>query len=1214
MSRGTGLILSALTQRRWITAAAVLTAVAAVVLQTAVPLLTGSAIDVATGARGGSVRGVVVTLIAVALGEYAFQFVRRYCASRLSVDTQHDIRVRLLATLQRLDGPGQDGIITGQVVSRAISDLGGLQQVISQGPLLVSRVVQLVLVLVIMAGISPTLTLVALAVVPVLIFIAGRSRKSLYAATWTAQQATADVATQVEQTVSGVRVVKAFAQEDRETDRLDTLSRMLYAIKMRTAKLTARFQPLLTELPRIALILTIALGALLTRQGEMTVGTFFAFTTYLMTLTSTVSMLTSMYITIQLGMSSVERIDDVLSLTPEHTDPPSPVPLPDGPTGLELDEVHFRGILNGLSLSVAPGEVLALIGPPGAGKTMSVQLVGGFYRPDSGELRLTTPDTAVAYPQLRDADIRSRVICVFDDALLISASIRENITMGSEHSETDVAWAAGLAQAAEFIEKLDDGMDTVVGERGLTLSGGQRQRIALARAILARPEILVLDDATSAIDAGNERLILDGLRAELGDTAVLMVAHRRSSLVLADRVAVIEQGRSVSAGPLAEVQNSEAFRRLMEPKGSEIVLDEEDCVTGNLWPKVEDGFHEHIIVGPTGGRGRSIAATPELLADVEKLPPATEEPVLDTAALRSGRDDFRVRNLFAAVKWLLAASIALMIVGVLASLAFPLLMRTAIDRGIGEGRTDVLVGVAIAGTLVVVLAWLANAVQTVITSRSGERLLYGLRLRSYAHLQRLSMAYYDRTRSGSIMTRMTTDIDTLSSFLQTGLAQAVVSLGTLVGVLGMLIATDFSLAAVAAVAIPIIAVLTAIFRRVQKRLYSEAREQVSRVNATFQESVTALRVIQMHGVTGPSLRTFDDQSEQYRRLRMRAQTAVGVFFPGIQAISQITSALVLGYGATRVTDGSLSAGVLVAFVMYLSQLYGPIQQLGMVFDSWQRAQVSFSRITDLLATRPTVTDDGTRSGARAHARGRLQLDDVSFAYSPQGPPVAEHLNLAINPQESVAVVGPTGAGKSTVVKLLARFYDPTDGAVRASGTNIREFPLPDWRRAMVQVPQEAHLFMGSVADNIRYGRPEATDAEVEAAVRRIGALGVISTIDGGFHHPVGERGRGLSSGQRQIIALARAELTDPDVLLLDEATATLDPATESAFLDASDRSAEGRTTIIVAHRLATAQRADRIIVIEGGTVVEDGTHDRLLARSGLYAHLWSMQQETEELD
>lgn len=1210
MSRGQRLIFAALRQRPWTTTAALLTAVAAVALQSAVPLLTGSAIDTATGARPGSVRAVVITLIAVAVAEYAAQFIRRFCAARLSVHTQHDTRVRLLSTLQRLDGPGQDNIITGQVVSRAISDLGGLQQVISQGPLLVSRVVQLVLVLVIMTGISPLLTMLALAVVPLLIFIAARSRTALYAATWTSQQATADVATHVEQTVSGVRVVKAFAQEDRETDRLDGLTRALFAIRMRTARLTARFQPLLTELPRVALIITIVLGALLAQRGVLTVGSFFAFTAYLMTLTATVSMLTSMYITIQLGMSSVERIDDVLSLTPEHIDPISPGRVPEGPLGLELDGVHFRGILNGLSLEVKPGRVLAVIGPPGAGKSMAVQLTGGFYRPESGELRLVGPTERVSFAQLRGEDIRSAVTCVFDDALLISSSIRDNITMGAAHTDAEVAWAAEIAQATEFVDRLDEGFSTVVGERGLTLSGGQRQRIALARAILARPRILVLDDATSAIDAGTERLILDRLRRELGETAVLMIAHRRSSLVLADEVAIVERGRTIATGPLADIERTSSFTRLMEPAESEIVLDDEDCVTGDLWPEVEGGFHEHILTGPSAGRGRSIAATPELLADVAALPPATEEPSLDAAQLRTDRRSFQVRDLFSAVKWLIAASIALMIVGVLASLAFPMLMRMAIDRGIVEGRVEVLYVVAGAGIGVVLLAWLAGVAQTVITSRSGERLLYGLRLRSYAHLQRLSMDFYDRSRSGAIMTRMTTDIDTLSSFLQSGLAQAVVSLGTLIGVLGMLIATDSSLAAIAAVAIPVIAVLTAIFRRVQKRLYTQAREQISVVNSTFQESVTALRVIQMHGVSAAALGTFRDQSENYSRLRMRAQTAVGVFFPGVQAISQITSALVLGYGASRVAAGTLSPGVLIAFVMYLSQLYGPIQQLGMVFDSWQRAQVSFSRITDLLATRPSVADRGHAAGARQHSRGPLSLDRVTFSYSPEVSPVAEDLSLTIHPRQSLAIVGPTGAGKSTVVKLLARFYDPTDGAVRASGTDIREFPLADWRRTMVQVPQEAHLFMGTVADNIRYGQPDATDTDVENAVRRIGALGVIEGIDGRFNHPVGERGRGLSSGQRQIIALARAELTNPDVLLLDEATATLDPATESAFLDASDRSADGRTTIIVAHRLATAQRADRIIVIADGSVVEDGSHAQLLRLGGLYSQLWSVQDST----
>lgn len=600
----------------------------------------------------------------------------------------------------------------------------------------------------------------------------------------------------------------------------------------------------------------------------------------------------------------------------------------------------------------------------------------------------------------------------------------------------------------------------------------------------------------------------------------------------------------------------------------------------------------------------NISATPELLARVDKLPPATEEPRLDAAHLRSDRAVFRVRELFAAVRWLIIGVIALLVVGVLTSLAFPTLMRWAVDHGVAAGDMGALWRIAAGGLGVVAVSWAAAVMLVVLTSRTGERLLYGLRLRSYAHLQRLSMNYYESNLSGRIMTRMTTDIDTLSSFLQTGLAQAIVSVGTLAGIIAMLAWTDAGLSLVAVAAIPLIVAVTLVFRRISSRLYTRAREQISAVNASFQENINGLRTAQMHGRTPLALAEFEAESNRYRRLRTNAQTAVAIYFPGVNAISQIATALVLGVGATRVAQGDLTAGVLVAFVMYLSQLYGPIQQLGQIFDSWQQATVGFRRITELLAERPSVPDTGTRPGAQDASRGPLALRDVDFAYSPDGQLVAEDLDVTIEPGTTVALVGPTGAGKSTVVKLLARFYDPVRGEVTASGTDIREFPLADWRRTVAQVPQEAHLFIGTVAENIAYGRPSATEQEVEEAVRRIGALDIIAGIPGGFRHPIGERGRGLSSGQRQLIALARAELLEPDVMLLDEATATLDPATEAAVLDASDRVTRGRTSVVVAHRLATAARADRILVVDKGRIIEDGSHNHLLDREGVYAGLW----------
>nr|WP_237559364.1 ABC transporter ATP-binding protein [Corynebacterium pilosum] len=514
--------------------------------------------------------------------------------------------------------------------------------------------------------------------------------------------------------------------------------------------------------------------------------------------------------------------------------------------------------------------------------------------------------------------------------------------------------------------------------------------------------------------------------------------------------------------------------------------------------------------------------------------------------------------------------------GVVADLAFPTLVRAAIDRGIVAADTRTLWLVAGLAALVVLTSWASNAWMTVLASRSGERLLYGLRLRSYAHLQRLGLSFFESHLSGRIMTRMTTDIDTLSNFLQTGLAQAIVSLGTLVGVSVMLVATDGSLTLVAVSVVPVIIVVTIIFRVLSRRYYTAARMQVSAVNGQFAELIGGIRTSQMHLLETRTHDSFTAESDKYRRLRMRSQLLVALYFPGMQAISQIMTAVVVGIGATRVAAGDLSVGVVVAFTMYLGQLYGPIQQLGQLFDSWQQATVSFSRISELLAADTTVPDTGTNPGAHEAAQGPIAFEDVSFRYGEAETSGARNiinqLSVTLNPGQTVALVGPTGAGKSTVVKLIARFYDPVSGVVTASGSAIPSFPVAQWRREVAQVPQESYLFPGTVAENIAYGRDGATDHEVEQAVAAIGALPVIAAIPGGFNHRVGERGRGLSAGQRQIIALARAELMQAPIVLLDEATATLDPATEQAVLDASGKTASGRTAVIVAHRLATALR------------------------------------------
>ena len=1293
-------------------AAVVASTVLLTVLETITPLLTRDAIDVATGQGDGGasasvfsgmapLAAVIAVFVGVGVARFLVQVVRRFTAGVLSLDVQHDLRVRLLTALQALDGPAQDRVRTGQVVSRSISDLQGIQGMLAMLPLTLGSVLKIFLTVGVMLMLSLPLTLVGLAVIPAVVAIALKSRSALYAATWTAQQKAADVATHVEETVTGVRVVKAFAQSTREVDELDSLSRGLYALRMRSAKLNARFQPALQALPQVSLVANIAVGGWLALQGRITVGTFVAFATYLTTLTALSRMVSTMLISLQLTAASIDRVGEVIESLPDHPDPADPLPVPAGPVGLRLRGVtHSRGgrtLLDDVSVDLPAGSTLALVGPPGSGKTILTELLGRHYVADSGSVEIVgvaAPDTASVDIALATSDdVRHAITVVPDEPFLRTGTLRDNIALADpEATDADIERAAAHAQVT-FIDQLPDGWDTAIGERGHTLSGGQRQRVALARALLARPRILVLDDATSAIDAGTESLIFDALRTHYGDITTVIVAHRSSTLELADHILILDGGRVSGYGTRDElVASHPGFADLMDLSDADrararaaleasrsgdaapLVIDAPDCTEpdhAELWPSNADadgdgdpestdaramsraanrtmstkgargmggggmGGGRGGMGGGMGGGGGMGAAmmhapvTRDLLDRIDALPPANEQPRIAASALDESKP-FSLPGLLSNARLLILSVIALLLVTTAADLAFPMLVRWAIDDGVSAGDETSLWLAAAAGLGVVMLSFLAIAGTTVLTSRTGERLLYALRVRSFRHLHSLGLDFFERQRSGRIMTRMTTDIDALSSFLQTGVAQGIIALFTLFGVTGMLLATNMTLAGVALLALPVVAAATVVFRSISSKLYTAAREQVSTVNADFQEAIGGLRAIQMHHRVADVEESFTRESDRYRRLRIRAQGAVATFFPGINLIAELTTAAVLFVGATQVAEGATTAGVLIAFTLYLGMLFGPIQQLSQVFDGYQQARVGLTRISDLLATEAVVADTGRSPGARSAAKGDISLDDVTFHYSaaapvsdaetsagsdggpesagdgtPTAPVILEHLDLHIPSGQTVAVVGTTGAGKSTVVKLLARFHDPVDGSVRASGTDIRKFPLEEWRGVLGYVPQEPHLFHGTIASNIAYGRPGATEAEITDAARRVGALTAIAAIPGGFTHPVGERGRGLSSGQRQLIALARAEMVDPALLLLDEATATLDPSTEATILAAADRATGRRTSVIVAHRLATAARADRILVLDRGRIIEDGTHADLLAACGTYAKLWA---------
>ncbi len=888
------------------------------------------------------------------------------------------------------------------------------------------------------------------------------------------------------------------------------------------------------------------------------------------------------------GLSAAQGLYRLLDARPPLKDAPARQVAELAPS-IDFEGVRFsypgsrRVTLEDLSFSVRPGERIGVVGPSGIGKSTLVRLLLRFYDPDAGTIRIGGEDLR----SLPFEEIRSRIAVVHQDAFLFHGTLAENIRLGRPDASNEaVRAAARVANIDDFISGLPQGYDSQVGEKGIKLSGGQRQRVAIARAVLRDAPILILDEALSAVDAENEATIQAALDRLMAERTTLILAHRLSSLIDCDRILVLDQGRLAETGSHAELMAAGGvYASLMAEQAR-------DAAAG--------GAERNLQLEPA-------AAGPAQASSAQAVTALPTEGVVAAEGLGWGRLVTVLFSLILPWKERMTATFVFGVLRVLAYIAVGVFSALIIlDLKNGEDFRPLLpwlfVSAPLAGILHWAESWLAHDV--------AFRLLAEMRIALFDKLDKLAPAYLVRRRSGDLMGIATQDVELVEYFFAHTVAPAFVALLVPALVLATLAWADVWLALALLPFLLAVGVSPWLMRGRVDRMASRAREAAGELSAHAVDSVQGLGEVVANRQERRRGEDLERLTDRHAHLRLSFFRELTVQKSLLEVLTGLGGLAIVVVGGLRAVEGSIDVGLLPLLTLLALAAFLPVSEIAHIGRQLADTLGATRRIYAVEREKPTVEDGPGVAVSETSAKGAsLAVEDLGFTYPGTGRRVLSGVSFRAEAGETVALVGPSGAGKTTLAQLVMRYWDPEAGRVLLDGHDLRDFGLDHLRDRVAMVAQDTYLFNDSLEANIRMARPDASDEELMAAVRHAALDDLVAQLPEGLATSVGERGAGLSGGQRQRVAIARAFLKDAPLLILDEATSHLDAVNERLVRSALDRLQQGRTTLVIAHRLSTVRDADRIVVLDQGRVVETGGHEALLARGGLYARLVQRQQE-----